>query len=316
MTCPLVPGDADLRDFQFMPLDVVRLIDSDLIAIASGDEFKAAVILWCKSWHQVPAASLPNDDRMLAHLAGYGRDIKGWRKVREMALKGFVLCDDGRLYHPVVAEKALEAVEAKRVQRERTAAATAARAARRQQRDDANLNQRDEQHDVPRDEQRDVDRNVVQGTGTGTVREDGVGLAQAREPLADLEVRLREAAGWEREPAPKLAVTGEVQALIDSGADLDLDVLPIVRALAPQCGSRTSWRFFIAAIARQRDQRIAAATIVSPPTAINGNHHAAHRQKPSRTAIFDAIHASIDRAEHGAIADGGGDLGSPVESAA
>ena len=138
----------------------------------------------------------------------------------------------------------------------------------------------------------------------------------AREPLAHLESQLREAAGWQSEPAPMLAVTGEIQALIDNGADMHLDVLPVVKALAPKATSRTSWRFFLAAIARQRDQRIAAATIVSPPTAINGNHHAAHRQKPSRTAIFDAIHASIDRAEHGAIADGGGDLGSPVESAA
>ena len=147
-----------------------------------------------------------------------------------------------------------------------------------------------------------------------------VGMVGARsshvEPLAILEPQLREAAGWQNEPAPMLAVTGEIQALIDAGADLETDVLPIVRALAPKATSRTSWRFFLAAIARQRDQRIAAATIVSQPHSSNGHAHAAPRNKPSRSAIFDAIHASIDRAERGTAADGGGDTRIPVEDAA
>jgi hypothetical protein len=110
-----------------MPLDVVRLRDSDLTVLASGDAFRAAVLLWCASWHQVPAASLPTDDRLLASLAGYGRDMKGWSQVREDALRGFVECSDGRLYHPVVAEKALEACEYRKAQKERTRKATDAR---------------------------------------------------------------------------------------------------------------------------------------------------------------------------------------------
>lgn len=108
---PLVPADVDLRGMPFMPLDVNRLRDSQLAIHASGDEFRAAVLLWCASWNQVPAASLPNDEKSLAAFAGYARDLKGWKKVREGALRGFELCDDGRLYHAVVAEKALEAWE-------------------------------------------------------------------------------------------------------------------------------------------------------------------------------------------------------------
>lgn len=153
-------------------------------------------------------------------------------------------------------------------------------------------------------------------TPPDTETETDIGVVVAREPLAHLERQLREAAGWQSESAPMLAVTGEVQALIDNGADLDLDVLPVVRAIAPKATSRTSWRFFLAAIARQRDQRIAAATIVSPPTPSTGNHHAANRNKPSRSAIFDAIHASIDRAERSTAADGSGEPGDPAESAA
>lgn len=109
---PLVDAGVDLRDFAFMPLDVRRLRDSDLAATSSSDAFRAAVLLWCASWHQVPAASLPDDDAILAVLAGYGRgeaSLEAWRAVKDVALRGFVLASDGRHYHPVIAEKALDA---------------------------------------------------------------------------------------------------------------------------------------------------------------------------------------------------------------
>lgn len=120
----MTPADCDLRGMPFMPLDVVRLVDSDLAAISTGDEFKAAVMLWCKAWLQVPAASLPDDDRILAHLSGTGR---AWAKVKAVALRGWVKCADGRLYHPVVAEKAREAWSYRVRQRERSARANAVR---------------------------------------------------------------------------------------------------------------------------------------------------------------------------------------------
>jgi len=106
MTTPLLPAHIDLRGMPWMPLDTVRLIDSDLFALSTGDEFKAAVALWCKSWTQVPAASLPNDDRILAHLSGTS---SRWKRIKAMAMRGWVLCEDNRFYHPVIAEKALEA---------------------------------------------------------------------------------------------------------------------------------------------------------------------------------------------------------------
>lgn len=114
---PLTPPGCDLRDFAFMPLDTVRLLDSDLFALATGDEFKAALSLWCKAWQQIPAASLPDDARVLAHLSGAGTR---WNKIKDMALRGFVKCSDGRLYHPVVAEKAMEAWAKKQSYRERS----------------------------------------------------------------------------------------------------------------------------------------------------------------------------------------------------
>ena len=104
-------AEIDLRDLGWMPVDVTRLRDSGMAAKATGDEFMAAVLLWAAAWHQVPAASLPDDDRELAHLAGYGRAVGAWQAVRDMALYGFERGPGGRLYHPVIAEKALEAVD-------------------------------------------------------------------------------------------------------------------------------------------------------------------------------------------------------------
>src|SRR5262245_53182791 len=101
---PPVPADLDLRGFPFMPLDVLRLRDSDLATLATGDEFKAAVLLWCTAWHQVPSGSVPNDDRWLARHSGAGAN---WRKVKGEALRGFVEHSVGRLYHRVLVEKAL-----------------------------------------------------------------------------------------------------------------------------------------------------------------------------------------------------------------
>jgi uncharacterized protein YdaU (DUF1376 family) len=107
LRAPLVPPDVDLRKFGFMPLHVASLRDSDLSVIATGDEFRAAVLLWCFSWHQLPAASVPDDDEELASICGYNR--AQWRKVKAGALRGFVKCSDGRLYHPKIAQDAMRA---------------------------------------------------------------------------------------------------------------------------------------------------------------------------------------------------------------
>ena len=103
---PLTPPDCDLQDFGFMPLHVGRLRDSELVDLSTGDEFKAAVLLWAYAWHQVPAASLPDDDRILAKRSGAGPD---WPTVKAMALRGFEKCSDGRLYHPLIAQAACDA---------------------------------------------------------------------------------------------------------------------------------------------------------------------------------------------------------------
>lgn len=110
LPAPLTPADCDLQDFKFMPLDVARLRDSDLASDETPEACWAAVLLWSASWHQIPAASIPDNDQWIAKAAGYaqrGKISPDWEKVRAGALRGWIRCADGRMYHPVVAEKAL-----------------------------------------------------------------------------------------------------------------------------------------------------------------------------------------------------------------
>lgn len=123
MTVPLTPAGCDLRDFPHTPLFRSRLFGSSFHARATDSEWRAGVTLWLKSWDQVPAGSLPDDDVELCRLAELARDIKTWKRVREGSLRGWFLCADGRLYHPVVAEGINNAIEAKATQRAKTAKA-------------------------------------------------------------------------------------------------------------------------------------------------------------------------------------------------
>lgn len=123
LPAPLTPAVSDLRGMPYMPLELVRLFESDLYMLSSGEEFKAALTLWGRSFYQVPAGSLPDDDRILAHLSG----AKRWQSVKKMALRGWIKCADGRLYHSTVAEKVAEAWAARLARRARTQAARAAR---------------------------------------------------------------------------------------------------------------------------------------------------------------------------------------------
>lgn len=120
---PLTAPEADLRGMPYMPLDLHRLFESDFYALASGEEFKAALTLWGKSFYQIPAGSLPADERLLAYLSG----AKCWAEVKDMAMHGWVKCADGRLYHATVAEKVAEAWGARLNRRARTEAARAAK---------------------------------------------------------------------------------------------------------------------------------------------------------------------------------------------
>lgn len=112
---PLTPADCDLRDFSRIMIDVNRLLGSSFNAKASRNPLAWMLghKLWYRSWHQVPAASLPDDDDELCYLAELGFDRVSWDSVKAIAMHGWIKCNDGRLYHPVVAEAACDAWQRK-----------------------------------------------------------------------------------------------------------------------------------------------------------------------------------------------------------
>jgi hypothetical protein len=122
LPAPLVPAEIDLRSFKSMPLEGNRLFKSDTWIMCTSEERVAALRLWWASWHQEPAASLPSSDQLLAELAGYGVAVKAFLKVKANAMRGWIKCADGRLYHHVVAEIALESWAKKRAKTTENAA--------------------------------------------------------------------------------------------------------------------------------------------------------------------------------------------------
>lgn len=103
---PMVSGEVDLTDFDFMPLEVRRLLQSQFWINAMMTDTRvaaASVNLWAVAWHQIPASSLPNDDAVLARFAMV--DLQTWLEIRDAVLGPWVLCRDNRWYHPVLVEK-------------------------------------------------------------------------------------------------------------------------------------------------------------------------------------------------------------------
>nr|WP_269106836.1 DUF1376 domain-containing protein [Massilia sp. TS11] len=88
-----------------MPIEVARLRRSKawLIAKRIPELGFFMMNLWQGSWHEMPAGSLEDDDDVLADVAMC--DPKRWKKFKADAMRGWVKCSDGRLYHPIVAEK-------------------------------------------------------------------------------------------------------------------------------------------------------------------------------------------------------------------
>lgn len=94
---------------------------------------------------------------------------------------------------------------------------------------------------------------------------------KARDASATLESKLREAAGWQSEPHPGLFVTGPIEALIANGADLERDVLPVIRGRAKGVRRPSSWAYFTGPIQDAVANRLAAGSSTGPPLrSVNG----------------------------------------------
>jgi len=126
---PPIPETVDLRSYPRILIGLAWLLDSEFAIRSSPGAYKALIRLLGASWRQVPAGSLPSDERLLSYWAGLAPDA--WSAIREELLGELVLCDDGRLYHGRHAEDVMEAWARLTANRRRTKAATAARASKR-----------------------------------------------------------------------------------------------------------------------------------------------------------------------------------------
>lgn len=279
---PLVPVDTDIKGLDGFLLDTDKLLASELWALSTGEEFKAAVGLWMRAWKQKPPGSLPDDDRVLASFSGAGAR---WKKVRDMALRGFVKCSDGRLYNTTLCADVLRAAGAKKARHAQTKAATEARQAKR-----------DAERNVPPDDERNVPRNEVPWKGKESNTQDpiptlnGLGdFPKGHPPLT-----------------PADAAVMADQGLIDFtlGALQSRDLLPF-HAAQTYLSSRCKTHGTAAVVAVLRD--VATLPVVSPRAVIearlkeftDGKHHS-RRQ----TSAVDRVKAAAAERQRAAAAAG------------
>lgn len=78
------------------------------------------------------------------------------------------------------------------------------------------------------------------------------------EGKGETEEALRRAAGWYH-ASPRLSFTQPIDELIAKGLDLEADVVPIVRQLAPTAKGRANWNFFVGPLTDALARKLAKA---------------------------------------------------------
>jgi hypothetical protein len=104
-----VPPECDLTTLGWYPCHVKLMLGhriNDPLR-TTPEQFRAAMRLMWEAWHQVPAASLPDDNRKLAELAGYRGNVPAWNKMMAGAMCDFVKCADGRWYSITLLPEAI-----------------------------------------------------------------------------------------------------------------------------------------------------------------------------------------------------------------
>jgi len=107
----MTTAECDCTDLDGFMLNVERLMASELVALSTHEVVAAALFLWCRAWKQMPAASLPDDERVISAFAKL--PLSKFRKHREEIMRGFVKCSDGRFYHRTLSAEAMAAYERK-----------------------------------------------------------------------------------------------------------------------------------------------------------------------------------------------------------
>lgn len=143
-----LPADTRAKGWR-LEIDHERYRQSDTWALASPEQRPWLLMLAMVAWEQTPCGSMPGDDELIA--ARLGMTSKAFAKNKAVLLRGWWLADDGRMYHNVLVQRALEML----AERDKTAQRVAKhKLAQREQRSGNALPTREQP--------------VENGTGTGT----------------------------------------------------------------------------------------------------------------------------------------------------
>ena len=107
---PEPPYDSDVaaNGFSF-EIDLPRMQNSDSWLLCPPEVRPWMMMTWVLSWAQHPCGSLPDDDERIAVRLGCTLDF--FQVHRRHIMRGWVLHDDGRFYHPVVTERVIKMLE-------------------------------------------------------------------------------------------------------------------------------------------------------------------------------------------------------------
>ena len=98
---PPYPADVRAKGWRF-DLDIERIENSDTWTLTPADMRPWLLMLWMRSWTQTPCGSLPAVDELVA--ARIGMEGRIFAANRDILMRGWYRCSDGRLYHPVITE--------------------------------------------------------------------------------------------------------------------------------------------------------------------------------------------------------------------
>lgn len=113
----------DVKRLPYMPLFIDQLQKSKAwLRCKRQPELAFYMInLWMRSWHEVPAGSIENDEDVLADAAMCSPEK--WETIKDDVLRGWEVGPDGRIYHSTVTKLATEASAKLKGAKERTAKA-------------------------------------------------------------------------------------------------------------------------------------------------------------------------------------------------
>jgi hypothetical protein len=104
---PPYPAEIRARGWRF-EIELERVKRSDTWKLTPAEIRPWLFMLWAEAWLEHPVGTLPADDRLIA--ATIEMPLALFQAHREVLMRGWYRCADGRLYHPVLCERVEEMI--------------------------------------------------------------------------------------------------------------------------------------------------------------------------------------------------------------